>query len=303
MKTSTTSATKTLLAFTIALGTQIPSMAGYETPADNVGATSTQAASKSMAQSRSWVILKARIDKKVYAAGQPISVILTATNTSKRGATLNFTSGQRFDFSVYKAGSSETVYTWSASRMFLQATGSLTLKARQSQTYDANIGDEMGALQPGKYRLVARLANSPRTVVAAPVFFEIAAPTLKVTARTDKTTYKVGEDVKIFVAVTNRLKRENVADIRSGMIADFLISDENGAPIWNYTANLRFVRILGNTAWKAGETKNLSATWNGIALPRETAGTTVAPGRYRVQGVLSTNPAVYSEPVYIRITE
>jgi hypothetical protein len=30
---------------------------------------------------------------------------------------------------------------------------------------------------------------------------------------------------------------------------------------------------------------------------------TVAPGRYRVQGVLQTNPAVYSEPVYINIVQ
>ena len=294
-----TSTYKALLALTVAAGTQAQfAMAGEGTPVRNSIETTTHSAM----QSRSWVMLKARTDKKVYAAGQPISVILTATNTSKRGATLNFTSGQRFDFSVYKAGSSETVYTWSASRMFAQALGSLTLKARQSQTYDANIGEEMGALQPGKYRLVARLTNSPRPIVAAPIHFEIAAPTLKVTARTDKTTYKVGEEVKIFVAVTNRLKRENVADIRSGMIADFLVSDENGAPIWNYTANLRFVRILGETSWKAGETKNLSATWNGIALPRETVGGLVKPGRYRVQGVLQTDPNVVSEPVFIQIT-
>jgi hypothetical protein len=36
-------------------------------------------------------------------------------------------------------------------------------------------------------------------IVAAPIHFEIAAPTLAVTARTDKTTYKVGEEVKINV--------------------------------------------------------------------------------------------------------
>lgn len=298
-----TSTYKALLALTVALGTQAQSaMAGDGTVARKSVETTTQSMMQSTSQSRSWVTLKARTDKKVYSVGQPIRVSLTAANTFKRGAYLSFTSGQRFDFSVYKAGSSETVYTWSATRMFAQAMGSLWLKPGQSQNYDANVGEELSALEPGKYRLVARLTNSPRPIVAAPIHFEIAAPTLTVTARTDKTTYKVGEEVKIFVAITNRAQRENVADIRSGMIADFLVSDENGAPVWNYTANLRFVRILGETSWKAGETKNLSATWNGIALPRETVGAAVPPGRYRVQGVLSTNPAVFSKPVYIRVT-
>ena len=297
MKTSNTFAPQALLALAIAMGTQMPVMAGEGTPVGH-SATTTQLTS----QSRSWVTLTSRTDKKVYAVGQPIQVVLTASNTFKRGAYLRFTSGQRFDFLVYKAGSDESVYSYSASRMFLQALGSLWLKPGQSQTYREKIGDEMGALQPGKYRLVARLANSPRAIVATPIHFEIAAPTLAVTARTDKTTYKVGEDVKIFVGVTNRLKRAKVADIRSGMIADFLVSDENGAPVWNYMANLRFIRVLGDTIWKAGETKNLSATWNGIALPRETIGAAVAPGRYRVQGVLQTNPAIYSEPAYIQIT-
>lgn len=294
MKISKTSAYKALLALTIALGIQaLPAMAGAGRSISDSVATAAPA--------RSWVVLKASTHKKVYAVGQPVQVILKATNTFKRATFLQFTSGQRFDFSVYKAGTDESVYTWSATRMFIQALGSLSLKTGQSQTYRENIGDEMGQLPPGKYRLVARLANSPRPIVAAPIQFEIAAPTLAVTARTDKTTYKVGEEVRINVAVTNRLKQANRANIQAGMITDFFVSDETGMPVWNRLANLRFIRILGNTNWKVGETKNFAATWNGIALPHEEGDTTVRPGRYRVQGVLQTNPAVYSQPVYINI--
>jgi hypothetical protein len=125
--------------------------------------------------SRSWVTLKASTDKKRYTPGEKIIVRLTATNTAKRGAYLRFTSGQRFDFSVYPVSSKESVYTWSATRMFMQSLGSLWLKPGQSQSYEETIGTEMGELKPGKYRLRAHLTNSPRPIEAAPIEFEIAA--------------------------------------------------------------------------------------------------------------------------------
>jgi hypothetical protein len=263
--------------------------------------TSARTASTETTNFRSWVTLKATTDQARYTPGQTIKVRLTATNTHNRSAYLRFTSGQRFDFTVYPVGSNDAVYTWSAARMFIQALGSLWLKPGQSQSYEAAVGDEMGTLKPGKYRLLARLTNSPNRIAAAPVEFEIVERGLAMTTHTDKTTYKIGEPVQIDVAVSNRTSNAQRVNITSGMACDVFISDEAGNPVWNYGANLRFIRVLGDVEWQRGETKNYSMTWNGVALPRETTATTLEPGRYRVQAVLQTTPEVQAPPVFINI--
>jgi hypothetical protein len=265
-------------------------------------AATTKTASTKATAPRSWVKLTATTDRSRYTPDQTIKVRLTATNTFTRGAYLRFSSGQRFDFTVYSVGSNESAYTWSAARMFIQSTGSLWLKPGQSQSYEASIGDEMGSLKPGKYRLLARLANSPTRIAAAPIEFEVVDRGLAMTARTDKTTYKVGEPVQIDVAVTNRAATANRVNITWGMACDVFISDEAGNPVWNYGANLRFIRVLGDVTWQKGETKNYSFAWNGVALPRETTAATLEPGRYRVQAVLQTNPELQAPPVFINIT-
>lgn len=251
---------------------------------------------------RSWVTLKATTDQKRYTSGQPIPVRLTATNNAKRGAYLYFSSGQRFDFTVFPKGKSESVYTWSAARMFAQVTGSLWLKPGQSQSFEANVGEEMGTLKPGKYVLRARLSNSPRPIVAAPVEFEIAGLGLSMTARTDKTIYKIGEPVQVSATATNDTGKANRVTFNSGLDCDVFITDEAGNPIWNYGANLRFIRALGEVTWQKGEAKNYSITWNGEVLPADSTPTTLKPGRYRVQAVLQSTPQLYAAPITIEIT-
>jgi hypothetical protein len=271
-------------------------------PAVAAKASATKTTSAKPAVSRSWVTLRAATDQPRYTPGQPIAVRLTATNTFKRGAYLRFSSGQRFDVQVYRVGESEPAYTWSATRMFLQSLGSLWLKPGQSQSYEASIGDEMGQLKPGKYRLEARLTNSPRTITAAPVEFEVTDLALSMTARTDKSSYKVGEPVQVDVAVANRAAGANTVRFDSGLACDVLISDEMGNSVWTYGANLRFIRVLGDVTWQKGETKTYSANWNGVALPRETPAASLEPGRYRVQAVLQSTPALYAAPVFIDIS-
>lgn len=249
----------------------------------------------------SWVMLKASTDQARYSPGQPITVRFQASNTAKRSAYLRFTSGQRFDFTVYPVGQSNSVYTWSAARMFIQGMGSLWLKPGQRQNYEANIGDEMGRLKPDKYRLVARLANSPRPITAVPIQFEVTTLGLSMTAHTDKTNYKIGEPVRINVAVANRAAKANRVRFDSGLDCDVFISDEAGKPVWNYGANLRFIRALGEVTWQKGETRNYSVTWDGVALPG-TALSNLEPGQYRVQAVLQSTPQLFAPPVTITLT-
>jgi hypothetical protein len=262
-----------------------------------------KAASASKPNSRSWVRLKAATDQARYSPGQPITVRFTATNTARHGALLRFSSGQRFDFSVRPIGQKAVAYTWSATRMFMQSTGSLWLKPGQSHTYEAAIGDEMGQLKPGKYHLLAHLTNSTPPIRAAPITFEVVDLALSMTARTDKARYKIGEPVQISVAVPNRAGRANRVNFGSGLACDVLISDEAGRPVWTYGANLRFIRALGPVTWRKGEAKTYSATWNGVALPGSAPSTSLQPGRYQVQAVLQSTPPLYARPVFIDIQE
>jgi hypothetical protein len=248
------------------------------------------------------VALRASLDQTRFTPGQPIAVNLTATNTSRRDAVLRFSSGQRFDFSVFKVGQRESVYTWSATRMFLQSTASLRLRPGQGRQLEASIGDEVGQLGPGKYRLLARLSNSPRPIAAPPITFEIVDLGLSIVGRTDKTSYKIGEPVRIDVAVANRLSRVNTVPFSSGLTFDVFITDEEGKPVWNYSANLRFIQALKSVTWEASETKNFSAEWNGVALPSEIPAPALKPGRYRVQAMLASTPQLLAAPVEIEIT-
>jgi hypothetical protein len=283
-----------------ALATMATMLPVHSAPARKHAAATKNSAAKTAA-SRSWVRLKAMTDRPRYTVGQPITVRLIASNTSKHGAYLRFSSGQRFDFSVIREGSRETAYTWSATRMFILSRGSLWLKPGQSQSYSATIGDEMGPLAAGRYRLEAHLTNSPRGITAPPVRFEVVDTGVSVTAKTDKLVYKVGEPVRVDVALVNQSGAERILPFVSGLTFDGIISDETGKQVWTYGANLRFIRVLGSVSWRKGETKNYTAEWNGGPLPGENGSAVLKPGRYQVQAVLQSTPRVYAPPLFIEI--
>jgi len=73
----------------------------------------------------------------VKATPFPDSVhfVLQVTNTSAAPVTLNFSSGQLFDFMVSRDG--REVWRWSAERMFTQALRSERLDAGDTRTYTA----------------------------------------------------------------------------------------------------------------------------------------------------------------------
>lgn len=276
----------------------VPTRAAAAGKAASGKAASTRATS----MSRSGVQFKASTDARSYTPGQPIQVSMAAINTAKRAATLRFSSGQRFDLVLYRFGESAPVYTWSASRMFIQMLGNMTLGAGQSRTFDATLGDEMGALSPGKYRLEARLTDTSGGIAAAPIWFAVKDLALSMTARAAEPRYKLGTPIEIDMAVKNLTGKTNVVPFDSGMTYDVMITDENKNLVWSYGANLRFIRVLGSVTWEAGETKNFSATWNGVALPRETTSPQLEPGRYKIQAVLASTPRVSAPPIYVYLT-
>ena len=257
---------------------------------------------KRVVKGASWIELQARTDKTQYKVGQPIKVSLRATNIQQKDAYLKFASGQRFDIQLFKAGAAEPVYTWSANKMFTKMVSHVKLTQGQSETYDAEIGGEMGELAPGKYRLQAGLTNSSQ-IRARPVEFSVTADDaqqtdkLKFAAATDKENYQIGEAVNINFSLRNTSQNAAQLNFNSGQTYDVYIRNAAGDLVWNWAANKRFIMATRQTTLAAGETQNFSVEWDGSAVPDYQ----ITPGQYTVEAIYSSTPELRAKPLNIQI--
>ncbi|RYG68699.1 hypothetical protein EON80_11115 [bacterium] len=259
-------------------------------------------AGKRSVKGGSWIDLQASTDKLQYQEGETIKVTLKATNIQEKDAYLKFSSGQRFDFSVYKVGDKEPVYTWSANKSFTMMMSTVKLKMAERETYNAEIGDEMGPLKPGNYRLKPRLANSTNIrglTIDFTVVPKVAATDKRATlvAKTNKSVYKVGEDVKVDFTLTNNPSKATTYNFRSGQNYDVFVKNAAGESVWNWSANMRFIMISRPITLAAGEKRNFSVQWSGQALPDHE----ITPGKYTVQAVYASDPEIYAPPITIEI--
>ena len=260
------------------------------------------------AKSPSWISVQARTDKSRYAVGEPVKVTIKATNIHKRDAYLKYSSGQRFELKLFNAGTllantGEPIYTWSANKRFVTMVSHVKLKPGQSETYKGEIGSEMGELAPGMYRLEAQLSNSSQ-LSAPPVYFTIAAdvaaapaPNATLGATTDKSVYNVGEAVKVDFSLQNNADAPATFDFNSGQTYDVFVRNVAGETVWNWAANKRFIMATRQVTVKANEKQDFSVEWDGSALP----GYETKPGKYTIEAVYTSNPAVSAAPVEIEI--
>ncbi len=91
-------------------------------------------------------------DKKVYTVGDTVKFTLTMTNKSAAPITLEFNSGNIFDFSVVQDG--KTVWQWSHDKMFIMVQVPMTLAPGETKSYDGEWdlkGNDGKAVDPGTY--------------------------------------------------------------------------------------------------------------------------------------------------------
>lgn len=94
-------------------------------------------------------------DRSMYGSGDEVEVRLRAWNTSDAAVTLEFTSGQRYDFQVQDV-TGATVWTWSADRSFIQVLGEETLAPGEELVWTETVG---ATLEPGDYTAVGMVTN------------------------------------------------------------------------------------------------------------------------------------------------
>lgn len=103
-------------------------------------------------------------DRSAYETGAPITMTIRVANESMEPVSFEFTSGQRYDFSVYDAEGNE-LWRWSAGRMFTAALGTETLQPGEALLYSATY--EEGPSEPGLYRVEGVLTARDRRASAS----------------------------------------------------------------------------------------------------------------------------------------
>jgi len=106
--------------------------------------------------------LTLQTDKTAYRAAEPIELVLKLNNRSARDTTLQFSSGQRYDFQIVNE-SGETAWTWSADRSFMQALGSEQLTAAGALEYREQISTP---LPPGRYAVTGSITTTGSPLTA-----------------------------------------------------------------------------------------------------------------------------------------
>jgi len=98
-------------------------------------------------------VLSLVTDKPRYAPEEPITITLTVSNPTREPVTLQFTTGQRYDFMIEdEAG--KLVWAWAEDRMFVQILGEATIAPGVALAYRETF---TGRLAPGAYRVTGTL--------------------------------------------------------------------------------------------------------------------------------------------------
>lgn len=120
-------------------------------------------------------LAEAETDARVFARGQPVTLVLAVRNTGEVERTLELPSAQTCEFAVSTA-KGESLWRWSHGRMFAQVLTSLRFEPGETKTYRASWDqkDAQGRMAPpGDYRAEAWVVGQPPGTVATPVGFTI----------------------------------------------------------------------------------------------------------------------------------
>lgn len=114
------------------------------------------------------LLLSVVTDKEVYQSGEPVRMKVQIANESDEAITLQFSSGQRYEFTIQNDRDRE-IWRWSEDRGFIQMLGEERLASRGALVYRAEFH---GRLEPGSYRVTGTLTLLDQPLSAS-VHFDI----------------------------------------------------------------------------------------------------------------------------------
>jgi intracellular proteinase inhibitor BsuPI/copper amine oxidase-like protein len=127
------------------------------------GVVRPPAADTRQATAGSGLLLTLTADRKTYSVGAPVRLSMSISNPARTTIALQFSSGQHYDFEVRRGR--ETIWRWSAGRMFTQALTTLTVGPGERRVYSEtwNQRDNNGQPVPaGTYTAIATLTTMTR---------------------------------------------------------------------------------------------------------------------------------------------
>ena len=85
----------------------------------------------------------AGVEKSSFAEGDLVVLQLTVRNRTSETVELDFASGQQYDFFAFRSGANSTLWRWSSTALFTQATSRLTFAAGESKVFTVNWAQDL----------------------------------------------------------------------------------------------------------------------------------------------------------------
>lgn len=103
-----------------------------------------------------------KTDKAAYKPGDVVSLTLSAKNPNKEPVTLQFSSGQKYDFEIRKGkdGKGAKVWHWAEDKMFTEAMSSRAVKGNEMLTFTEKSAP---ITEKGTYWVQATVTTTGRT--------------------------------------------------------------------------------------------------------------------------------------------
>lgn len=102
----------------------------------------------------------------------------------------------------------------------------------------------------------------------------------EISLTTDKKKYRVGEGVPLALTLTNLADTSLELTFPSAQTHDFLISNDRGQTVWQWSAGRAFAQALTERTLVAGGSLKRDASWDG----RDNQGKLATAGQYEVEG-------------------
>ncbi len=118
----------------------------------------------------------------------------------------------------------------------------------------------------------------------------------RLSLRTDKPAYAVGEPVKITLTLTNPTDREIGLHFTSSQQFDFVVR-RNETKVWRWSNRRTFSMMLTTVVLKPQSSKRYTAVW----AQNDNSGHPVSLSRYEVLALLPLHQPIFSQPALIII--
>jgi hypothetical protein len=226
--------------------------------------------------------------QSTYERGTDAQVTLQVKNTSLFPVTVNFASGQEFEFTAQDA-SGAVVWTWSLGKTF-PAPYSKTLAAGATWQYPVswNYGtDAGGAALDGDYTVrgvfLGNYTGKSGTKAASTVITLFTPDPLEVVFSTDKSSYSRSTPAQLTVTVTNIASYPVTISFQNGKYFDFSAKNSSGQTVWTWSNGKTFSPEPEQVVLAPGEYLQYTQSWSFV----NNSGFSVMAGTYTVSGVFT----------------